>query len=594
MAPAKVTTAEPPRPLRDPRPQRAVFLLLLALLAFLPAVGLISSRPRSAAEPPGEHTVTPEHEPPPSTLVAPRPLPAGARAPDRDIDARDGVARRQDAGRATETRPASTIMPEQALLELQVLEDGHAAQHSWIELGLTPAGSETETLELVQADAQGLARLALEPGSVRAVAWGASSTALPVFAELAAGERRTLELVCQPAWPVAGRVVDAESGAPLADATVSFWTFAERDTVRSGPDGSFVHPRFPSGAPAQQVRATKTGHGPAVRYLRLHGDGRWKLSGASEQEPDQLGQGTPWIELALVPELTVRGRVADEQGRAIAGARVSLEGYFRVLPSVASRDGGAAESASSGAFAIGGLRSDIGHALSVEAPGFAQETLELEQGDGRELDLGTLVLRREALLAGVVIDAAGQPVEDVEVVLEPLGSVPAMDTAAAGPGGALDVQARFQGREWRVRTDATGTFLFEHLTREEHRVLVQRDRDSLAECNVVPRADGTFPDLALELLPASLVLEGTVSRAGRPVPGARVELRRFGSVGTTTSDPSGRFRVSGLDGDAAYEICASFRGETPGELLRATASAWAFERPVLALEAVGATSPRSP
>src|SRR5262249_50443022 len=153
-----------------------------------------------------------------------------------------------------------------------------------------------------------------------------------------AGAPAELELALEPALPVAGRVIDARTGAPIAGASVSFWTFAEGDAVVSGADGGFVHPRFPARAPSQQVAARASGYGLTVRYLRMQADGGWKLSAANAGDASSSGVGRPWIELALVPELRVTGRVSDEHGTALAGACVVAEGFFHSSPSVASRD----------------------------------------------------------------------------------------------------------------------------------------------------------------------------------------------------------------------------------------------------------------
>lgn len=561
-------------------------LLILALLALFLTIGLISSRPRTAVDPPGEYQAVVEHEPPPSPLVAPRPPAIDAPPPIVASRARVDPTRAEEAGRvASPTRPASTNARESAALEVRVLAGGRAAPLAWIELGHTPRGSEQERVELHRTDADGRLALELSPGAVRAVAWDERATALPARAELAAGEHASLALALEPASTVAGRVIDAQSGQPVPAAEVSFWTFAERDVVRTLADGTFVHPRFPAGTPAQQVSVRARGYGPAVRYLKLGRDGRWKLPGATEGETDLDGQGRPWIEIALVPALSVRGRVVDGRGQAIAGASASAEGFFRVLPSVASRDGAAAATDDGGWFTLEGLRSDIGHSLRVAAPGLAARSLEIAADGAREVDLGSIVLERESVLAGAVVDGEGFPAEDLEVLLIPSADEP--EASGPEPRSALDVAERIQGRELRARTSAAGAFLFEHLEPRALRLIVRRDRGALVETEVFPRADGTFGDVALALPLGSLVLEGLArDEQGRVLAGARIELRRSGPVGCTTTDREGRFRIAGLDDAAAYEISAFFRDDESGALLCGTASVWAYERPALALSLV--------
>jgi len=409
------------------------------------------------------------------------------------------VLETEDAGRAVATRPASVNQPRAtARAEIRVSCDGRPAGGATIELlHVAREGEvEREELRLHAADEQGRLALELEPGTLRAVAWTADATALPVGETLVAGGLAELELALVPAWPVAGRVLDAASGRPLADAEVSFWTFAERDVVRTAADGTFRHPRFPAGAPAQQVRATAAGHGALVRYLRIGADGSWRLPSAVAGGEAASGSGEPWLELALEPELVVRGRVLDAAGAPLAGARVSAEGFVQVLPSVAARDAGAAVSGADGAFELAGLRADVGHALAIEAPGHAQRALELAGGIGLErgaLDLGDVALAPESALAGVVVDADGIPVADVEVVLT------ARAVEAPPSAGALDVPVRVASRERRTRTSAAGTFLFTGLEPRPVHLSVQGERGVLAEQELQPRADGSFPDPCLAL-----------------------------------------------------------------------------------------------
>jgi len=478
-------------------------LPVLALLTALALVALTRTRPRGTADRVRAPFPTTEHEPSPLPLVAPRPPAARAPAPASALDARGSVVTTVDDGRAsTQARPASAPRdPALARLHLRVSADGRPAPLSWVELlGSGDGWSDEPRLE--RSDGTGLLELELPPGALRVVAWNERATALPRGAELAAGAETRLELELEPALPVAGRVVAAGSGLPLADAEVSFWTCAERDVVRTREDGTFEHPRFPAGAPAQQVQVRAAGHARAVRYLRIAADGSWKLPGALAGEAGLRGAGTPWIEFALQPELRVRGRAVDDSGRPLGRARVQAEGFFHVLPSVASRDQAATTTDEQGSFELAGLRPDVGHELSIEAPGCARLTLELALDPGGEslpgtaLELGDLCLQRECVLAGVVIDGDGVPLADVEVLLTPL------ERAPVSARGVLDVPARIDGVERRVRTCENGTFLFEGLRASTMIVSARTEQGDLVEQELVPRADGSFAEPVLVLAPA--------------------------------------------------------------------------------------------
>lgn len=490
------------------RRDHALWTLVLgatALAAFVVPIGLVSPRSRTVVGPSSESQVLPDREPPPSPLALPRP-PLATGTPDaRTIPAGESARKAGDAGEGLHGPPPASIehAPELATLELRVTRDGRAEGGASVELVHEPQEASPDApqaLQVCTSDAEGRVRVALAPGTVRAVAWSADACALPASAELALGSPAQLELTLEPAYPVAGRVTDAATGAPIAGATVALWTFAERDTVTTGPDGRFLHPRFPARAPAQQIQARAAGHGSTVRYLRIGADGSWKLSAATAGEASVKGTGTPWLELALVPELRVRGRVVDAEGSPIAGARLAAEGFFQAMPSVAARDATEATSAADGRFELAGLRSDIGHGLLVSAPGRAEELVELPGGTTLH-DVGTLTLLAETLLAGAALDADGLPLAGVEIVLR---SAPLEPATSAGP---LDVAARIQGREQRVTTTPEGTFLFEHLAPRPLTLTLEHEGGARVELALTPRPDGRFEPPCLVLPPLPIVAE---------------------------------------------------------------------------------------
>jgi hypothetical protein len=494
---------------RGERRDRAAWTLVLVAAALLTldlSIGLVSPRSRKAAEPPGVNDDTAEHEPPPSPLVPPRPPRADESESSARVPSAKGSARKaEDAGRERGARgPASAQpAPELAVLEVRVTRAGRSEPGAALELVHEPRSKEegaTTAPQLFVSDEQGSLRLELAPGTVRAVAWSRDACALPASATLDALVPAQLELELEPAHAVAGRVLDAATGAPIAGATVALWTFAERDTVTTGADGTFHHPRFPARAPSQQIAARAAGYGASARYLRIAEDGSWKLPAPSPGEASLKGTGTPWVELGLVPELVVRGSVVDEQGRPLADARISAEGFYHVLPSVAARDLALATSDAAGHFELAGLRSDIGHSLLIEAAGCAHELVELA-GDATEHALAPLVLARETVLAGAAIDADGLPLAGVEVVLR---TEPA--PLPVQRPGSLDVPARVQGRELRVTTTAEGTFLFEHLAPRPVTITIEHAGGARAELELVPRPDGSFESPCLTLMPATVAL----------------------------------------------------------------------------------------
>jgi protocatechuate 3,4-dioxygenase beta subunit len=387
-----------------------------------------------------------------------------------------------DVGAAEENAPASTDQePDTVRLVVRVQERGRPVaarlEHLALDSALSAVG---------EVPSDGTLVLELAPGRVRLVAWSAEALSRPLELQLAHDTEAELELL--PALPVEGRIV--ADGAPVAGAEVAFWTASERDVVVTDAQGRFRHPRFPAGGPAQQVCVRAEGFGKCVRYLKLDADGAWTLAAARAGEASVSGSGTPFLELELARELVVRGRVLDSAGLPLAGARVAAEGYFHARPSVAVRDLVETRSDPAGAFELVGLRSDVGHALVLEAAGFA--TLERELPPATELALGDLVLAPESVLAGLVVDADGVPLAGAEVVLELGGEAP----LAAGP---TDAAARLLGRERRTRTDANGAFLFAGLAAAPLVLRAESADGSAADAELFPDGRGQFPPACLQL-----------------------------------------------------------------------------------------------
>ena len=147
----------------------------------------------------------------------------------------------------------------------------------------------------------------------------------------------------------------------------------------------------------------------------------------------------------------------------------------------------------------------------------------------------------------------------------------------------LNVAVRIKGHSQEARTGREGTFLFEGLTGKRYRVQVARDRSALTQTLVHPFDPGA-EELVIPLPPECLTLTGEVRDAHGAIPGAEVELKRFGLVGRVTTDAEGRFRVSGLDDQAAYQVVASAACSRTGASLAGRADAWGFGTAVVHLE----------
>jgi len=470
-----------------PRAQRRDGLaLLLAVLACTSLAALTRPRlRRDSAATPDASRIHREVEPRPSPLDTSRPsaVPSGQRDPLAKAAARVaadvGAAAEENAAPAsTEQEPGTVRLAVRVHLQRQAVP---------AQLELSLPGRAAPALHTVPAS--GTLALQLAPGRVRLVAWSETALARPLEIELTGNLELELEL--EPTLPVEGRIVAERDGTPVADAEVVFWTAAELDVVRTDAEGRFRHPRFPAGGPAQQIRVCARGFGSTVRYLKLDTEGAWKLAAALEGEASLSGHGTPFLELALVPELVVRGRVLAADGTPLAGARIAAEGYFHARPSIAVRDLVETCSDAAGEFELAGLRADIGHELVVTAEGHA--TLAHELAPAERHELGDLSLAPEAVLAGLVVDPDGLPLANAEVVL---ALEPAHAADAAAP---LDAAARVLARERRTRTDANGAFSFVGLAPVPLLVRATTDDGLEVETELSPDGRGLFPPTCLQV-----------------------------------------------------------------------------------------------
>ncbi|MEW6071483.1 MAG: carboxypeptidase regulatory-like domain-containing protein [Planctomycetota bacterium] len=561
-------------------PRAILLFLLLAAPAAIVFPGRSPSPPLPAPSPPAELARGSDPRLP-AALQEPAP-PAARRAVNLAVPA--GIA-----APATALPSAVQQLASGGTAHLEVLvlaSDCRPLPAASVELRQGSPLDGAEELQLARTGDAGRVTVALHPGPLAIVAWSERGIGGPLAVELAAGWNGTVEVVVAPAREVRGRIRDARSGAPIAGASISFWCTSTLDRVLSAADGTFHHPRFPAGELAQQIRVEAAGYGPAVRYLRVDPGGEWEFPSATAAGGETVhAAGSPWIEIELHPEVRLRGRVVDPGGRPIAGAAAAAEGYYLVLSGVASRDGAEALTGAGGEFVLAALRSDISHSLAVRAPGYAERRLELPAASLPEQDLGTIILAPELLVAGVVVDPAGRPVEDIAVELVPLapeGDPPAEGAAPPAAGESeLDVHLRAPSRSERQRTDAGGAFLFAGLVDREYELFVARDGDPLVVERVRP-GDAAATRLLLALPATSLVLAGEVRDADGPVAGARVEVWRHAAVGAVLTDEHGRFHVAGLDDRAAYRLTCL--AADPGGLVRRVQTvAWAFEAPVLLL-----------
>lgn len=213
---------------------------------------------------------------------------------------------------------------------------------------------------------------------------------------LAAGEDHPCDLVVAPPAPatqVRGRVVDSK-GEPLPGWRLSFrptgWSLPWGASATTDALGAFAVGNCP---PSVEVSlSAPTGELPVL-------------------EQDGIAPGGPDLVLRIPDELktpaTLTGRIVDESGAPLKGARISVHPTGR-------RMGASCESAADGTFSdtLPALR----YAISIAVPDRPHLYLpELDLSAGQDTDLGTVRLARSGALVARIIDPDGKAIAPAHV-----------------------------------------------------------------------------------------------------------------------------------------------------------------------------------
>ncbi len=355
------------------------------------------------------------------------------------------------------------------------------------------------------------------PGAAeaRATAQGFQAASISNLEIRAGQDLKGVEIVLAAGAAVEGRVL-SPAGRPVAGADVevveaeegrSFFRMSA--SAQTGGDGRY---RLEGVAPGTRtVQASHKSYRPTVRDLEV-----------------RPGENT--LDLSLEGGSEVRGRVVDEGGVPVPGARVTLREGMRSwdLPSgVSGADGG---------FTLEGV-ADGTYRLLGEKDGFARDE------EGQE----------------VVV--AGSSVGGLEVELGRGGAV-------VGQLLGLDftelsqVQIRADGGMWgrtgTVRPD--GSYRVDNLAPGKRRItasLPGGTRQADGEVELEPGVSEARLDLDFG---EGLTLTGRVLRNGQPLAGEMVSLDAVAGSGRWgETDHEGRFRFEGL-AEGSYDLAVMSRG----------------------------------
>lgn len=471
-----------------------------------------------------------------------RPVAEGRSGPDGRFvlpDALDGVL--GISVRVSGFSPFSTLVFERKAEEKLLLQRGGTIRG----IVLDPAGKPAPGAIVVlagQAASESNSQGAFSLAGVSAGSHGVEAFWKEEFAARASnirikkGETREVSLRLDRAATIAGVVLDEKTRKPLPGVTVSV------------SDQRF---RLGSASSGRAARTDARG-GFRIRGLAPRGYG---LGARKEGYVPVLLSGvvaglaqTSKVSIALSRAAVISGRVIDEKGASVAGARVRIPrgtgptGLFRAVVSGAFYGRRDVATGPDGTFRLRNLAPGKNTSLEAAKTGYTtarRDGISLKSGESVK-DVA-LVLRKGLVARGRVVDGEGKPVPGADVRVSPRDR----------EGTMMRMVLRFAGDDERspdATTGPDGSFVLAGLEEGEQSLSVSREGfapKTVPALEVTADGENVWPPV---ILSPGVAVAGLVrDRAGAPIPGARIiSFGESGSPRDVLSDPDGRFRLEGL------------------------------------------------
>ncbi|MDQ5858899.1 MAG: carboxypeptidase regulatory-like domain-containing protein [Acidobacteriota bacterium] len=363
------------------------------------------------------------------------------------------------------------------------------------------------------------------------------------------GETAEVPLRLGRSASVTGTVVDEKTRRPIAGVRVSTASggFAFRGVepgrrARTDAKGKFRLVGLRSRAYA--IRAAKTD------YLPVTMPG--VVAGVS-------APGT--VAIALQRSASIAGKVTDEAGAPVAGARVRIasDSGMRAL----MRGGPAAFlgragvlTGPDGTFRMRGLAAQKNRTLEAVKSSYATAKRHgVTLSAGQVVKDVVLVLKRGLEARGRVVDAAGQPLAGAEIRLSP-----------AQRGGGFIVMGGMNREKPDATSGADGSFRVAGLEAGEYALAVAREGYAPKRVPSAPVLDPGPNQWPVIVLAAGVPIAGVVRNAkGEAIVGAEVFVfgEEAGGTRNSRTDPEGRFRLEGLSADRQLRMTVVADGYAP-------------------------------
>ncbi|HEY3172555.1 MAG TPA: carboxypeptidase regulatory-like domain-containing protein, partial [Thermoanaerobaculia bacterium] len=323
------------------------------------------------------------------------------------------------------------------------------------------------------------------------------------------------------------------------------------------------------------------GNGAPSRRTRTDAKGKFRIAGLAARrysiratKMDYLPATMPGIvaavsapgtvAIALQKGAGVSGRVTDEKGSPVAGARVrfvSDQGMRAILRSgpAAFLDRSGVTTGPEGAFRLRGLAPERNRTLEAAKAGYVTAKRHGVTLKGGEVVKDFALILKSGLEArGRVVDPAGQPIAGASV------------RVSRPEGETSRFMFRIGGLEDRQKPDAwsgpDGSFRVAGLEVGEYVLVVQREGYALKQIPSVMVQAGGSNDWPSVVLSPGVAIAGFVRNGkGEPVVGAQVSSFAVdaGPRGSTATDAEGRFRLDGFGADRAVMLSVRAEGYAP-------------------------------
>lgn len=398
-----------------------------------------------------------------------------------------------------------------------------------------------------ETDAAGRYELAGVPEGLASVevVWKEDLAARRVGIRVRKGEVARADLALARSAAVAGTVLDEKTRRPLAGARV----FASTATT----------PWAPADAP---------------RSATTDARGRFRIAGLAARDymivasrRDCVRSVIPGVLAGIAPPgsanfalrrtAVISGRVSDELGQPVSGARVSLlqpSGRKALLAGRWASARPATASGGDGAFRLRGVAPGAGVSIQAAKPGFVAARRDGILPSGESARGILLVLRRGFDARGRVVNEQGEPVAGAEVRLtrnERRDSGSFFFSSDSGVGRPA------------ATSDRDGRFVARSLQEGQYSVRFSREGFAAKTATLEVKDQGVTEWPAV-VLRASAPIAGVVRNGkGEPIAGARVFSFDTGGGGgsdSATSDAEGRFRQDGYQEGSTVTLIVTAEG----------------------------------